>query len=332
MWQTQYEHLCQYKQEHGTAHVSVRSTSHPVLGRWCDNQRQAYRRYQKGASSWLNEERIAKLNEIGFQWSLKSNPQVPFTERVQQLADFQRQHNHSKVPLNHPNGLGAWIHRTRTQFRKNELSQERIAELQSANFPLESPLTHATWEERIERLKQFREKHGHTNVPKDYPDDPDLAKWVRRVRQGFRHRQLDKPYAPAATLPDERLGELVMLGFEFETEDTRILTTWEESFQELVKFEKRHGHCRPNKTAEASEYERLNKWVSTQVLQINNKMEGKQCTLSESKIARLRALGIMKKVKRVRGKVLVDGREVDDPSSMGYGDKEDDKSIESISS
>ena len=36
----------------------------------------------------------------------------------------------------------------------------------------------ATWEEMLEMLKEYHKVNGHYNVPKKYPENPKLSKWI----------------------------------------------------------------------------------------------------------------------------------------------------------
>jgi Helicase associated domain len=42
------------------------------------------------------------------------------------------------------------------------------------------------WMERYRQLKEFREQHGHTLVPKRFKDNPPLGNWVNKQRQQYR--------------------------------------------------------------------------------------------------------------------------------------------------
>ena len=61
-WEAMFQALVAYKAEHGDSHVPQSYTN---LGGWCNNQRQAMK---KGK---LSPDRIARLEAIGFKWSLQ---------------------------------------------------------------------------------------------------------------------------------------------------------------------------------------------------------------------------------------------------------------------
>ena len=74
-WQNNYELLCEFQREHGHCRVPQRLTYKSVtLGRWVKDQRNFYKKHmegQRGHGASITEERIAQLNEIGFEWKVK---------------------------------------------------------------------------------------------------------------------------------------------------------------------------------------------------------------------------------------------------------------------
>jgi len=60
----------EYKNEYGNCNVPNRYEPNKQLGPWVHTQRQQYRLLQQGKKSHMTDERIAKLEKIGFQWRL----------------------------------------------------------------------------------------------------------------------------------------------------------------------------------------------------------------------------------------------------------------------
>ena len=63
-WEDKLEALKQYKAEHGHTNVPKSNTKYQGLGRFVNNQRQFYRKYQQGESSSLTAERIKSLEDV----------------------------------------------------------------------------------------------------------------------------------------------------------------------------------------------------------------------------------------------------------------------------
>ena len=61
-WKEKFNELCEFKREHGHTNVPTGYKENPSLAVWVMNQRQTYK---KGL---MKEERIKKLENIGFKW------------------------------------------------------------------------------------------------------------------------------------------------------------------------------------------------------------------------------------------------------------------------
>ena len=77
-WDTKFNELVAYKDAHGgSCNVPNRYAENPQLGRWVDHQRTQYKKFQQdSATTSMTQERIERLESIGFEWngrSLKTN-------------------------------------------------------------------------------------------------------------------------------------------------------------------------------------------------------------------------------------------------------------------
>jgi hypothetical protein len=100
-WQQHYEELVKFKNENGHTNVPARYEENRKLGIWVSAQRQHYRILQSPSEAKrkvvpLTQERIQKLNNIGFNWIIRSREVVGegWNERYQQLCEFYNEHNH----------------------------------------------------------------------------------------------------------------------------------------------------------------------------------------------------------------------------------------------
>ena len=64
-WDEMFARLVRYKEGNDDCNVPKGWSEDPSLGSWVNNQRQKYR------NGKLSEERIRRLESIGFEWSLK---------------------------------------------------------------------------------------------------------------------------------------------------------------------------------------------------------------------------------------------------------------------
>ena len=171
-WEASFAKLKEYKLVHGTCQVSLKID--PVLQRWTRWQRLLF--YQ----GRLSAERIDRLNEIRFPWSVQESYWMRMYDA---LVGFRRQFGHTRVPSQwDPDPkLAAWVYRTRRD--KQELTKQKVELLDEIGFDWNlSRKTLVPWSDMYGRLLKFQQQHGHTRVPLRWQEDLKLGKWVSRMR------------------------------------------------------------------------------------------------------------------------------------------------------
>jgi hypothetical protein len=112
--------------------------------------------------------------------------------------------------------LAHWVKRQRYQYRiRNEegkhssMTPERVEALQELGFTWDSHSV--AWLERWQELAEFKQRNGHPNVPKTYPENSKLAVWVKCQRRQY------KLYAVGqrSNMTPDRIERLNSLGFVF---------------------------------------------------------------------------------------------------------------------
>lgn len=84
-------------------------------------------------------------------------------------------------------GLARWVKRQRYQYKlmvdgkQTTMTDERVKLLEDVGFIWDSHA--ATWEERLNELREFRRIHGDCNVPSSYAENPKLATWIKCQRR-----------------------------------------------------------------------------------------------------------------------------------------------------
>jgi hypothetical protein len=93
------------------------------LGKWVANQRQRFK------NKSLSEERIAKLNKLGFTWEV-------WMKRYNELVEYRREFGNCNVPVKYQSQtlLGEWVRRQRQHFKNKSISEERINKLNAIGF------------------------------------------------------------------------------------------------------------------------------------------------------------------------------------------------------
>jgi hypothetical protein len=96
LWDQRFEELKAFKHEHGHCNVPRTWLANPQLGTWLNTQRKQYRLSQQGVSSQMIPDRKAKLEQLGFKWSLCEKQDWDI--RFQELAEYRQKHGDCLVP------------------------------------------------------------------------------------------------------------------------------------------------------------------------------------------------------------------------------------------
>ncbi|KAG7337814.1 helicase domain protein [Nitzschia inconspicua] len=114
-WSERYDELILFLKEHGHCRVPRNHKKYGALSSWVKRQRYQYKLRSEGKSSFLTDERVAVLEQLGFIWD--SHTSV-WEQRFEELQKFQKQFGHSNVPYNYKNAkLASWIKAQRREMR-----------------------------------------------------------------------------------------------------------------------------------------------------------------------------------------------------------------------
>ncbi|NIN00078.1 MAG: hypothetical protein GTO24_19000, partial [candidate division Zixibacteria bacterium] len=75
-WEEMFSALLEYKKAHGDCNVPAKWSENPRLGRWVHKQRRDRKK------SRLSTERIRRLDEVGFQWTIHRHERSPKKPRI----------------------------------------------------------------------------------------------------------------------------------------------------------------------------------------------------------------------------------------------------------
>jgi hypothetical protein len=138
-WDEAFDELVEYRERHGNCQVPHGYAGSQSLARWVKRQRYQYKLMKLGKPGTMNEERIKRLEAIGFVW--ESHNSV-WDERISQIRKFKEQYGKVPVPKNckRDRKLANWIKQQRRQYtllcqgRPSTITLERIEQLQSLGF------------------------------------------------------------------------------------------------------------------------------------------------------------------------------------------------------
>jgi len=332
-WDSMLERLKKFKEKHGDCLVPKRCKEDPKLGTWVDTQRVQYKKMIKhlakqgidwngpgpakidgsdsntGASKpvvgRLTDDRIRRLEDIGFVWSLRDDWQKHYEE----LIEYKKVHGHCNVPARYQTNrrLGIWVSAQRQQFKimnmPEELKPRRSAPLTLDRIRLLNVLGFTwtirsrdslgeSWNQRLDELRKYREEHGNCLVPSRYPPNPELGVWVGTQRTQYRLYQRSKELGTvnpsSAAMSDDRIRQLEELGFVWALRGGSD-NVWRKRVSELVEYRAKYGNS--DVSSKYKENAKLASWVYIQRIQYKLVREGKASTLDDEKIAELDSLG-----------------------------------------
>ena len=134
------------------------------------------------------------------------------------------------------------------------------------------------WLEKYDSLKEYRNEHGHCNVPRYHPA---LSRWVPQQRMQKKKNLLRQ----------DRIDLLNEIDFcwELPKGPSSAEQTWNEQYQKLISYRKLHGHCNVPTKGHGS----LGTWVNTQRVFFKRKL------LRPDRIDRLNEIGFQWRVRHI---------------------------------
>lgn len=216
-----------YFKMHGHCNIPESDKLLSREGAWLTAMRMKYR---QGA---LDEVLVAELERLNISWEPWDDNNELMLSRLKQ---FHEEHGHSDPTpeLTDDSTLIAWVNKQRDLRRSGTLQPERVAHLDSLEFIWErirdrrgtSHTKNNPWLLRYEELVQYKEAHGHANVPSSHRP---LGQWLSCQRVAKAN----------GTLPQRCIDLLENLGVTWKPREE----TFHEYKQALEQFFKQYGHC-----------------------------------------------------------------------------------------
>lgn len=178
----------------------------------------------------LTDDRIQRLEAIGFVWSLRDD----WIKHYEELKAYKAEHGDCNVPARYnPNRkLGIWVSAQRQQYKSlqspnheikkksNSLTPERIRLLEELGFSwsIRSRDTLGeSWNLRFAQLQEYHAKYGNCLVPSRYSPIPELGVWVGTQRTQYRlysaAMEKGQDVAVASSMTQQRIQLLESIGF-----------------------------------------------------------------------------------------------------------------------
>ena len=205
-----------YKEKHG--HVNVKKRDDKSLYDFCIQMRRAHNNPEK-SNMLINEERIASLDALGFDWSVTVSEQKTkktFDQRIEDLRAYKKKHGHIRVKQRDDKSLYEFCYNIRkvgknpekSTDRKLALTDDRIASLDALGFDWGYTKVVKSFAQRIDDLRAYKEKHRHVNVKGK--EDKSLYLFCGNMRLAR-----NRPEKSTVVLTDDRIASLDALGFDW---------------------------------------------------------------------------------------------------------------------
>ena len=227
-----FEMLLEYKKKNGHCYVPKKFTENQPLSYWVFRQRALYKERAKGIKNSLSDDRLKRLEEVGFvfwaknsklQLELESQRRKPKDEAkwnrfISELIQYKAEFGNCLVPKCYPANqpLSTWVFGQRQQ-RRNFLNPERSSRITAEKIELlenigfvwqaksnqewrkqdcerKQGLVEEAWQNHYKSLISYKEKHGHCRVPKTYGKNQALSSWVFRQRGSYKKMQEGKQH------------------------------------------------------------------------------------------------------------------------------------------
>jgi Helicase associated domain len=193
------------------------------------SQQDAPPKVGKGTRGRLTPDRIKRLEDIGFVWSVRDD----WNKHYEDLKLFQKENGHCNVPARHSNRrLGVWVASQRQLYKlytgvskskrqTNPLTKNRIDKLNALNFTWvirsSSDVPRDGWNRRITEFKEFKQTYGHCLIPSCFAANPELGMFADSLRKNINiftsAKQDGRTLPDSFPMTDNRLQQLAELGF-----------------------------------------------------------------------------------------------------------------------
>ena len=279
VWDAAFQETLKYMKETGNANCPVRHKTKDgyTLGGWQFDQKEHYKNGE------LSEERIKKLESIGFAWI--SPHDIVWTEAFQKTLKYMKETGNANCPERHITkdgyALGYWQQRQRKAHNKGKLSKKRIKRLDDIGFIfVKDDVRKVVWNKRFQKTLKYMKETGNANCSNDYKtkDGYPLGRWQQDQKDNYKN----------GTLSEERIKKLESIGFIWYVKIEKMKQRWTEGYQETLKYMKETG----NANYPTTNYQNI-QGFDLKIWQQLQKENYKNGTLSKEKIEKLENIGFI---------------------------------------
>jgi len=144
------------------------------------------------------------------------------------------------------------------------------------------------WHDKFKELLDYKQIHGHCQVPHGYGPSPTLARWCKRQRYQYKLFLEEKP----STITLDRVQALEKIGFVWDSHTM----LWNDRLQELQDYIATFGHANVPSTYPANQ--KLAIWVKCQRRQYKLLLAGQPSNMTHERVDELNELGFVWEVRK----------------------------------
>lgn len=235
-WEIFFQKFKDYLEKSGTPYIERIDQETRELGRWC-----AWQRTNK-SKGFLTQDRVRRLTEAGFSWAPSDEK---WEKKFNLYVEFRKRFSKSNITVKdielYPEyyELHFWFVMQKKLYWKNldKYPKERYERLLKEGFDFNKTEFDKKWFDNLQKLKEFKIKHGHCNpsqVAKD-PSEKKLGVFLNAQRVLYKGRSIHGRFIK---LSEEKIELLNDIGISWNTKDDG----WEKAFDDLKLFKEKNGH------------------------------------------------------------------------------------------
>jgi len=306
-------------------HPHDQKQKYPALEKWAKTQLALWKRMKRDGKHNLSLERISKLHSLNLetmergaqqqQQQLSSSSSSPADTAESGTGESgsgelgsgellsggggkkerdggKKSNKHSNN--NNNNSQGSKQSNNMQNILRNKEEGDEMTNVLLMSSSLNEGKNTKKWQEKFERLKRYKEEHGHTNVPRSV--DNTLSKWCNTQRK--RCKELLKGDAKTP-MTRTQFQALESIGFEIHRDRKQnrelIDRKWEEKFNELLQYREKFGNTDVAIRKGFEAYKPLASWAGLQRRKYKAKQQGTRAgrspEITEEQIKKLASVG-----------------------------------------
>jgi hypothetical protein len=198
-WDDYFDQLSDFYEAKGRSNIVDGDQAPKSLADWVSSQ------LLKKKNGNLPQDKIELLNSLNIDWHAHGKQWSKWQRHFSKLKRYAEKTNGDPNVSQLMKGIGPWLSSQRVLYRQGLLSNSKRVLMESIGVCWNpSQRVDDRWWRQFEKLKSFKDKHGHCNVPRRELPDPGI--WVSAQRTSFKK----------GTLKKERIDALNGIGFSWQ--------------------------------------------------------------------------------------------------------------------